>query len=276
MVKLIPLITYEDLSEIILLVKNVYDMDLSGYSKASLKRRVIRFMELEKLDLLGLKTALINTKGFYSHFIMELTVNVTEMFRDPQYYQLLNTEVMPYLASFPRLRLWSAGCSTGEEVYSLSIILQEHGLYQRSFIYGTDINARVLDTAKKGIYSLAKVKEYSDNYLKSGCKNSLSDYYTAMYEAACMPNELKEKILFSTHNLVSDGVFNEFQFISCRNVLIYFEIDLQKKVFELFDKSLALFGFLCLGSKESMIHSGLLHKYKVIDKKYNIYQKIAL
>lgn len=270
------MLNYLELEEIVELVWRVHGLDLSGYSKASLKRRVSRYMELEKYDLVALKTAITNTDGFATQFITELTVNVTEMFRDPAFYKLIQTEVLPYLASFPRLRLWSAGCSTGEEVYSLNILLKEQNLFNRSFTYGTDINPRVLDTAKKGIYSLTKVKEYSDNYHKAGGLHSLSNYYTAMYQAACMNQELKEHILFSTHNLVSDGVFNEFQLICCRNVLIYFEIDLQKKVFELFDKSLCLFGFLCLGSKESLLHSPFTDKYKVIDKKYNIYQKIAL
>ncbi len=270
------MISYSELEEVIELVKNVNGMDLSGYSKASLKRRISRIMELEHLDLLALKTALTNTPGFFTHFIIEMTVNVTEMFRDPAYYKALQTDVLHYLATFPRIKIWSAGCSTGEEPYSLAILLHEEKLLKRSFIYGTDISQRVLDIAKKGIYSLSKFKGYSDNYLKSGCQASLSDYYTAMYDAACISNELKNNILFSTHNLVSDGVFNEFQLISCRNVLIYFDLNLQKKVFELFDQSLCLFGFLCLGSKESMINSHLSHKYKIINKQHNIYQKIAI
>ncbi|QQT24243.1 CheR family methyltransferase [Sphingobacterium spiritivorum] len=269
------MISFSELEELIELVKNVNGMDLSGYSRASLKRRVTRLMEIDRMDLVALKTALVNTPGYFNHFIIELTVNVTEMFRDPFFYKAMREDVFPYLASFPRIKSWSAGCSSGEEVYSLAILLKEAGLYERSFIYGTDINNIVLEQAKKGIYSLQKIKDYSDNFLKSGTVHSLSDYYTAMYDAASINNDLKKNILFSSHNLVSDGVFNEFQLITCRNVLIYFDLELQQSVIRLFYESLCLFGFLCLGSKETLHHQEIASKFKLINKKYNIYQKIA-
>ncbi len=273
--KMAIMLTFEELEEIIDVLNNLHGFDVSGYTRSSLKRRVARIMELNKLNLLELKSNLINKPGYSTYFLQEITVNVTEMFRDPEFYKALKAEVFPYLATYPHIKLWSAGCSTGEEVYSLAILLKEAGLYERAFIYGTDINSKVLDKAKRGIYSLAKVKEYSENFIKTEPKSSLSDYYTAMYNAATIHNSLKKNILFSQHSLVSDGVFNEFQVVSCRNVLIYFDTELQSKVLDLFYHSLCHLGFLCLGSKESLINYKNAAKFKVVNKKYNIYQKIG-
>ncbi|MFU1858863.1 chemotaxis protein CheR [Sphingobacterium sp. CZ-UAM] len=269
------MITFEELEEVIDLVKNLHGYDVSGYTRSSLKRRVTRVMELNKLDLVELKSKLINQPGFSTYLLQEITVNVTEMFRDPEFYKALKNEVFPYLATYPHIKFWSAGCSTGEEVYSLAILLKEAGLYHRSFIYGTDINTKVLEKAKRGIYSLAKVKEYSENFIKTEPKSSLSEYYTAMYNAATINNSLKKNVLFSHHSLVSDRVFNEFQLITCRNVLIYFDTNLQEKVLDLFYHSLCHLGFLCLGAKESLINYKNAAKFKVINKKHNIYQKIG-
>lgn len=268
-------ISFEYLEEIIELVKHVHGFDLGGYSRASLKRRVSRIMDIYRIDLPGLKDSLINTPGFFNKFLIEVTVNVTEMFRDPGFYIALREAVFPYLATFPHMKIWSAGCSTGEEVYSLAIMLKKAGLYDRAFIYGTDINTDVLDKAKQGIIDLKKMKAYSDNYLQTESGDSLSEYYTAKYDAAAIHHELLRNTLFSIHNLVSDGVFNEFHLITCRNVLIYFNLTLQHHVFNLFYESLALFGFLCLGSKETLRSDGLKHKFRLVDKKQNIYQKIA-
>lgn len=273
--KVAVMITFEELEEIIDIVKNLHGYDVSGYTRASLKRRVTRIMELNKLDLVELKSKLINQPGFNTHFLQEITVNVTEMFRDPEFYKALKNDVFPYLATYPHIKLWSAGCSTGEEVYSLAILLQEAALYQRSFIYGTDINNKVLEKAKRGIYSLAKVKEYSENFIKTDPKSSLSEYYTAMYNAATINNSLKKNVLFSQHSLVSDREFNEFQLITCRNVLIYFDTNLQEMVLDLFYNSLCHLGFLCLGSKESLINYKNAAKFKVVNKKHNIFQKIG-
>ncbi|WP_245971405.1 CheR family methyltransferase [Sphingobacterium puteale] len=273
--KVAVMITFEELEEIIDVVKNLHGYDVSGYTRASLKRRVTRIMELNKLDLVELKSKLINQPGFSTHFLQEITVNVTEMFRDPEFYKALKNEVFPYLATYPHIKLWSAGCSTGEEVYSLAILLKEAELYQRSFIYGTDINTKVLEKAKRGIYSLAKVKEYSENFIKTDPKSSLSEYYTAMYNAATINNSLKKNVLFSQHSLVSDREFNEFQLITCRNVLIYFDTNLQEMVLDLFYNSLCHLGFLCLGSKESLINYKNAAKFKVVNNKHNIYQKIG-
>ncbi|HLS95398.1 MAG TPA: protein-glutamate O-methyltransferase CheR [Sphingobacterium sp.] len=267
-------ITFQELQDIVELLGKVSGFDLSGYSKSSLKRRIQRILDLEQMDVVDLKNAIVNVEGFQTYLINEVTVNVTEMFRDPRYYMALRGDVLPYLETFPRLKLWSAGCSTGEEVYSLAIVLAEADLYKRSFIYGTDVNSNVLETAKKAIYPLKRFKIYSENYNATGTCNSLSDYYTAMYDAAIIRADIRKNVLFSQHNLATDYVFNEFQFISCRNVLIYFDLELQRRVFQLFYESLSEFGFLCLGAKETMVNHEIRSKFKVVNKEFNIYQKI--
>lgn len=267
-------ITYEELGRLITLIKNIHGFDFGDYSAASLKRRVTRIMQLQRLSLFDLRTLLTNDADYFESFLIEVTVNVTEMFRDPSFYQSVASNIIPYLKSYQRIKIWNAGCSSGEELYSFAILFSEEHLYERCFFYGTDINADVLEEAKNGIYNLQKMKQYSENFQKTGAANTLSNYYTAKYDAVSINHSLKKNILFSVHNLASDGVFNEFQVISCRNVLIYFNAELQKKVIELFYNSLANFGFLCLGSKETL-RSTELGRFKIIDKKNNIYQKIA-
>lgn len=267
-------ISYEELDQLVSFIRNAHGFDFSNYSAASLKRRVTRVMQLEKLSLFDLRNLLTNDPNYFESFIMEITVNVTEMFRDPAFYRSVSAHIIPYLKSYQRIKVWNAGCSTGEELYSFTILFDEHRLYDRSFFYGTDINAEVLDIAKNGIYDLQKMKHYSENYQHTGLSHSLSDYYTALYDAASINYSLKKNVLFSAHNLASEGVFNEFQLISCRNVLIYFNTDLQKKVIDLFYNSLANFGFLCLGSKETL-RSSENGRFKVVDQKNNIYQKIT-
>jgi chemotaxis protein methyltransferase CheR len=267
-------ISYEELDRLNTLIDNIYGYHFSDYSPASLKRRVSRIMELQKLSLFELRNRITNSASFFQQFLKEITVNVTEMFRDPVFYRTLKTEVLPYMESFPKINVWHAGCSTGEELYSFAILFKEANLYERSFFYGTDINSEVLEKAKDGIYELPKMKVNDENYTQTGALNTLSDYYTAKHEAAFIHHMLKKNVLFSTHNLVTDGVFNEFQLISCRNVLIYFNIELQLKVIDLFYRSLANFGFLCLGAKETL-RTEDLKRFKVVDKQNKIYQKIA-
>ena len=267
-------LTTQELAELIDLVKRIYGFDFSDYSKASLKRRLLRIMQLQKLHFYDLKHVLVNDHAFFQHFLEEVTVNVTEMFRDPSFYKALNSQIIPYLSSYQHSKIWCAGCSSGEEVYSLAILLNEAGLRKKSFIYGTDINTEVLQEARKGIYSLRKIKSYAENYLFSGLNGSITDHFTMLYDAATIHNELKQNTLFSVHNLVSDGVFNEFQLISCRNVFIYFEISLQERILDLFYKSLAPLGFLCLGTKETIRSEYFKKRFKVINQKENIYQKI--
>ncbi|WP_448698531.1 CheR family methyltransferase [Mucilaginibacter sp. AW1-3] len=263
------------LNELISLVKNLYGFDFMHYSKASLKRRVMRIMQMKKFDFWELRYALINNTAFFQEFLEEITVNVTEMFRDPSFYRALKTEVMPYLSTFQRIKIWSAGCSSGEEPYSLAILMQELGYIDKSFIYGTDINTEVLKSAKKGIYSLRNIKGYAENYNQAGLPGTLTDHFTIMYDAATVHSELKKNTLFSVHNLISDGAFNEFQMICCRNVFIYFESELQDKVLDVFYNSLCNLGFLCLGSKETIRSDYYKKRLKVINSRENIYQKIG-
>lgn len=267
-------ISDQELQALIFLIKKVHGFDFGNYTMASLKRRINRIMDLQKLNYFDLSNNLINDSNYFDYFLTEVTVNITEMFRDPAFFKSVKEQVIPYLKSYQHIKIWSAGCSTGEELYSLAILLSDEKLYERSFLYGTDINQDVLMKAKEGIYELQKMKSYSENYMEIGSENSLANYYTAKYDAASLSRKLKKNILFSIHNLVSDGPFNEFQLICCRNVLIYFNTALQSDVIQLFYDSLANFGFLCLGTKESIRNTELLNKFKLIDKRNNIYQKI--
>jgi len=268
-------LSLKEITELIDLVKKLYGFDFGYYSKASLRRRIIRIMQLQKLPFYDLKHQLVNNPDFFQMFLEEITVNVTEMFRDPSFYQALNSQIIPYLSSYQHSKIWCAGCSSGEEVYSFAILLNQAGLRKKSFIYGTDINTEVLTEARKGIYSLRKIKSYAENYQMSGLSGSITDHFTILYDAATIHNELKQNTLFSVHNLVSDSVFNEFQLISCRNVFIYFENALQEQVLELFYSSLAPLGFLCLGAKETIRSESFRKRFKVINQKENIYQKIG-
>src|SRR6201996_1465825 len=268
-------ISSKQLGEVIDLIKKIYGFDFSDYTKASLKRRVARVMMLKKLEFYDLKHILVNDQQFFQEFLEEITVNVTEMFRDPSFYKALNTQVVPYLSTYQHIKIWSAGCASGEEVYSLAILLDQAKLREKSFIYGTDVNTVVLKEAKLGIYSYRNIKSYTENYVMSGLKGSLTDHFTTLYDAATIHSELKANTLFSVHNLISDTVFNEFQLISCRNVFIYFETQLQEKILELFYRSLCPHGFLCLGSKETIRSEAFKKKFKAINLKENIYQKIG-
>ncbi|MCJ8208631.1 protein-glutamate O-methyltransferase CheR [Mucilaginibacter sp. RS28] len=268
-------VTAEEMTELVALVNKLYDFDFSQYSKASFKRRLVRLMELKRLTFYDLKHELVNSPAFFQEFLDEITVNVTEMFRDPAFYKSLLTQVLPYLNSFNRVNIWSAGCSTGEELYSISILLKEAGLKNKTLLYGTDINTSVIKTAKKGIYQLSKVKSYAANYQATGLPGSITQHFTMMYDAAIIQAELKQYTTFSVHNLLSDGVFNQFHLISCRNVFIYFEPALQEKILGLFYESLVPFGFLCLGSRETLRSDYFRKKFRVIDQQQNIYQKIT-
>ncbi|MEO3407979.1 protein-glutamate O-methyltransferase CheR [Mucilaginibacter sp. CAU 1740] len=269
------LISQAQVFELIDIVKKVHGFDFAGYTKASLKRRLTRIMLLNKFEFYDLKHVLINDADFFQNFLEEITVNVTEMFRDPSFYKAVNAQVVPYLSTYQHAKIWSAGCSTGEEVYSMAILMKEAGLGKKSFIYGTDINTEVLREARKGIYSLRNIKSYAENYQYTGLKGSITDHFTILYDAASIHNELKQNTLFSVHNLVSDNVFNEFQMISCRNVFIYFETFLQERILELFYKSLCPLGYLCLGSKETIRSDAFKSRFKVINQKENIYQKVG-
>lgn len=244
-----------------------YGYDFTEYSKASLKRRVNRILDLDRFPSFAeLRYKLKTDQDYLKCFVEEITVNVTEMFRDPSFYKMLREQVLPVLATYPLIRIWHAGCATGEEVYSLAIILNELNLLKKSLLYATDLNPSVLEAAHKGIFPLSQMKQYSENYLAAGGTQEFSAYYTAKYDHAKIDERLKQKMIFATHNLVSDRSFNEFQLIMCRNVLIYFEKELQERVFKLFDDSLENLGFLALGSKETLRFSSIAEHYKQQDK----------
>ncbi|QQT32988.1 chemotaxis protein CheR [Sphingobacterium siyangense] len=254
--------------EIDILLEDIYrdyGYDFLQYSRASMKRRINRLMTNDRLaSFAELRFVLKDNPAFLQHFVEEITVNLTEMFRDPLFFRQLREEILPQLGTYPLIRVWIAGCSTGEEAYSMSILLKEANLYHKSLIYATDINPRVLDIARNGVYPLSQIKSFSENYIESGGKQDFSKYYTANYEWAKFNADLKQKMILSTHNLVSDTSFNSFQLILCRNVLIYFNKDLQERVFKLFDASLENLGYLALGSKETIRFSGIQHNFTLV------------
>lgn len=237
--------------------------DFTGYSRASLKRRLARLYALDKhVSFAEFRYKTLNDEVYFKHFVEGVTVNVTEMFRDPSFYRLLREQILPSLNTYPFIRIWLAGCSTGEEAYSIAIILKELNLLHKSLIYATDINPTVLEKAANGMFPLSQMKSYSENYIASGGNRDFSSYYAASYSLAKFDTELKSKMIFSTHNLVSDRSFNEFQLILCRNVLIYFDRPLQFRVFQLFDQSLENLGYLALGTKETLDFSPISPAYK--------------
>lgn len=234
-------------------VLEVYGYDFTGYSRASIKRRMLRLYALDGFVSFAEFRYKIRTEpSYFKRFLEQITINVTEMFRDPEFYKTLRNEILPRLGTYPFIRIWIAGCSTGEEAYSVAILLKELDLLHKSLIYATDINSAVLETAAQSIVPLNKIKLYTENYIASGGTENFSEYYSANYSLGKLKDELKTKIILSTHNLVSDNSFNEFQLILCRNVIIYFDRQLQAKVFELFDNSLEKFGYLALGTKETL------------------------
>jgi chemotaxis protein methyltransferase CheR len=249
--------------------------DFTHYARASLKRRIQRQWSLDRFPSFAELRYRVRTDAQYlKRFVEGLTVNVTEMFRDPTFYRTLRTEVLPTLAAKPFIRVWHAGCSTGEEVYSMAILLREAGLLTKSLLYATDLNPEVLESARRGIFALPPMKQYSENYIRAGGTVDFSTYYTAQYGHVKFREELAERMVFSTHNLVSDRSFNEFDLILCRNVLIYFDKALQDRVLNLFDESLAPLGYLALGSKETLKFWPLHPRYKPIDRE-KIWRKLT-
>lgn len=255
-------------------ISEFYGFDFGGYSRASFKRRVDRIYLMDGFRSFDEFLSKIKADAeYFNRLVEEITVNVTEMFRDPGFYRVLRNEILPMLATKPFIRFWHAGCSTGEEVYSMAILLKEANLLHKSLIYATDINSVVLESARSGVFPLRMMKSYSENYVATEGKNDFSKYYTANYGSAKFDESLSEKMVFAQHSLVSDRSFNEFDLILCRNVLIYFDKVLQDKVFLLFDESLARLGFLALGTKETIKHSVIQTRYKQWNKD-KIWQKI--
>ncbi|AUD05733.1 CheR family methyltransferase [Spirosoma pollinicola] len=269
------MITEEDVDLLLNDLLELYGYDFTHYSRASLKRRINRLLALDKFPSFAeLRYQIRSDAHYLKRFVEELTVNVTEMFRDPLFYKSLRTTVLPTLTSKPFIRIWHAGCSTGEEVFSMAILLKEVNLLQKTLLYATDLNPEVLETARKGIFALGPMKQYSENYILSGGTADFSTYYTAQYGHVKFRNDLAEKMVFSTHNLVSDRSFNEFDLILCRNVLIYFDKDLQQRVLSLFDESLGPLGYLALGAKETLNFSSLKPMFRQLEGE-KIWRKIG-
>ena len=251
-----------------------YGYDFRHYARTSVERRA-RHVVLKN----GFKhiseciPLVLNDESFFESLVKEFSITVTELFRDPIVYRRLIESVFPKLKTYPFIRVWHAGCATGEEVYSLAILLKENGLYEKSRIYGTDFNDSALETSKQGIYRLENVKQFISNYQKAGGAHSFSDYYNAKYDSIAIDKSVKKNITFANHNLVSDGVFGEMNLIFCRNVLIYFDKKLQNHVLNLICDSLVIGGFLCLGTMESLSFSSVENKFELIADKEKIYQK---
>lgn len=269
-----PPIHDNDLEILINDLLEIHGYDFRNYSRASLKRQVNRLYTKDKFPSFAeMRYKLKSDQYYLKDFIEGITVNVTEMFRDADFYMQLRTHIIPTLGTYPFIRIWVAGCSTGEEAYSVAILLKEANLLHKTLIYATDLNPAVLEQARSGILSLKTMKLYSENYIQAGGKHDFSSYYTANYHHAKINRELIERIIFSQHNLVSDSSFNEFQLITCRNVLIYFNSNLQARVFNLFDNSLVRLGYLALGTKETILFSSLVTRYKQLEPNTKIWRK---
>ncbi len=251
-----------------------YGYDFRHYARASARRRARHILTKSgRENLSDLIPLLLRDEGFAQKAVHDFSITVTEMFRDPDFYQAVRQTVMPYLQTYPFIKIWLAGCATGEEVYSLAILLKEEGLYDRATIYATDFNETALKKAAEGIYPLKDVQQYTGNYQKSGGARSFSDYYHAEYNSAIMDASLKTNITFANHNLVTDSVFSEVQVIFCRNVLIYFDRTLQNWALNTLANSLSRGGFLCLGTKETLEFSSVFDQFKTVVFEQRIYQK---
>lgn len=264
--------------EIELLLEGIYrqyGFDFRSYAYASIRRRLWKRIEAEGLSTISaLQDLVLHQPPMMEKLLLDLSINVTSMFRDPSFYRVFREQVVPTLRTYPFIRIWHAGCATGEEVFSMAILLEEEGLYERSRIYATDINEVVLQKAKSGIFPLDRMQEYTENYIGAGGKRAFSDYYTAKYGGALFSPTLTKNVVFSQHNLVTDRSFSEFNVILCRNVLIYFDKTLQSRVVTLFYDSLAMFGILALGSKESLRFSPQEDCYEQINGPEKIYRKV--
>ncbi|HEX8156998.1 MAG TPA: CheR family methyltransferase [Solirubrobacteraceae bacterium] len=277
----VPLIASDDEArerlEIDLLLDAIhrrYSYDFRGYALASLRRRLWHRVNAEGLETLsGLQERILHEPTCMDRLLRDLSINVTEMFRDPGFHRSLRERVFPLLRTYPFIRVWIAGCSTGEEIYSLSIALREATLLERTRIYATDINGAALQLAREGAFPLERMRRYTENYLSAGGSESFSSYYVVDGDQARFDPTLAEGVVFAQHNLVTDGSFNEFHLIVCRNVLIYFGFDLQEEVLRLFGDSMARFGILALGRKESIRRSALAEQYEPLDEPERIFRR---
>ena len=272
------IIQLEDI-EIDLLLEGLYrahGFDFREYSRASIKRRILGLMRAEKLETISqFQNKVLHDAACLDRFLLGLSVHATQMFRDPSFYLTFRKRVVPLLRTYPTVQVWIAGCSTGEEVYSLAILLQEERLYQKCRIYATDISPAVLRRARDGIFPLAAMRDYTANYHKAGGTHEFSDYYTAQYDSVIFSSALRGNVVFSEHNLATDGSFNEFQEIMCRNVMIYFNKDLQARVHNLLYDSLSMFGVFGLGNKESLKFTPRAAAYEHLNQTDKLFRKIA-
>jgi chemotaxis protein methyltransferase CheR len=264
--------------EIQLLLEGVYrhyGFDFRAYAYGSIRRRLWKRIGAEGLSTISeLQARVLHDSSAMERLLLDLSVSVTAMFRDPGFYQAFRQDVVPMLRTYPFVRIWHAGCSSGEEVYSTAIVLEEERLLDRTRIYATDINDAVLAQARQGIFPLQRMQEYTENYIRAGGRRSFSEYYTAKYDGALFSPSLRRTMVFSQHNLVTDGPFSEFNVIFCRNVLIYFDQTLQHRVHALFYDSLAMFGILALGSKESLRSSQYEDCYQKLRSNEKLYRKV--
>jgi chemotaxis protein methyltransferase CheR len=251
-----------------------YGYDFRDYAKSSIKRRVARVLSLSELKTISdMQHKLLYDKPYFETVLLNLSIHVTEMFRDPSFYKALRNKVIPVVKDWPFIKVWHAGCASGEEVYSMAILLMEEGIYNKTHIYATDFNENVIEKAKEGIYPIDMLKRYTHNYQQAGGHESFADYYTAQYGYVALKKSLKKNITFADHNLTTDSTFGEMDLIVCRNVLIYFNRKLQDRVFRLFRDSLCEGGILCLGAKESIRFSECSDDFEDLVKKEKIYRK---
>jgi chemotaxis protein methyltransferase CheR len=253
-----------------------YGYDFRGYARTSLKRRIWRRILEEGLETVsGLQERVLHDPDVFERLLVDFSINVTSMFRDPSFFRAVRDKVVPVLRTYPFVRIWIAGCSTGEETYSLAILLREEGLADRARIYATDINGEVLRRSKEGVFPVERMKDYTRDYLKAGGRESFSDYYKTYGDVVRFDPTLVDNVVFAQHNLVSDSSFNEFNLIVCRNVMIYFDRALQDKVHDLFYDSLVRFGILALGHKETIRFTGHADDYAEMDSQEKLYRRLA-
>lgn len=258
-------------------IRSRYGYDFTHYSRASLKRRLERALAQTGLShYTELLDRLFHDEKCFDEFLKIMSITVTEMFRDPAFYQAVREHVVPVLKTYPFVKIWHAGCATGEEVYSMALLLHEEGFLSRARIYATDFNKHSLDTASNGVYPARHIAAYAVNYREAGGTGDLFDYFSNGYDLAKFKDFLKERITFSYHNLVTDGVFGEMNLICCRNVLIYFDKTLQDQVLLKFAESLRHGGFLCLGNRESLNFTAVRPVFAPVEKKQRIYRKCGV
>lgn len=251
-----------------------YGYDFRNYARASLERRIENRVNQSNLKSISQMIPLVlHDEDFFDLFLKDMSITVTEMFRDPQVFKTIRETVCPHLHTYPRINIWHAGCATGEEVYSMAILLKEEGLLEKTRIYATDYNNHSLKIAEKGIYPLDKIRSFTENYLKSGGKSSFTDYYRTNNESAKLNEALKENIVFANHNLIKDNQFAQMHFILCRNALIYFDRKLQNRVLELFRDSLIPRGFIVLGKKETLRFTSVEKEFEIFEPKEKIFRR---